>query len=345
MRVLHVLDDLKLSGLQKYALALSEWLLERDVEVGLLAGDGPLRGELPRGARFVERRGTSFAAEVRHLHSVVRAERPSVLHAHQRRQALACLVVGRMCGIPVVEHAHNVVDLSRRRLSYRSERVLAVSPSVARMVITEFGREPERVVEVGGVPAHTSELPPPPRPSTENRALRVLGIGRLSAQKDPLRFVRVIAEANRLRPTTARWLGGGELAGEVAALARELHAPVELKGDCDDVVGELDAADGLLLTSAWEGLGLVALEAFGRDRPVVGTAVGGLGDLLAEGRGVAVPPSTSDSELARALVDGLATTPDVARRVAHARAYVTERASADVVFGKILAAYQEVIRG
>ena len=72
------------------------------------------------------------------------------------------------------------------------------------------------------------------------------------------------------------------------------HAPRCDSLACDrlglrrDVAAVLDAADGFVLSSAWEGMPLALGEAMAMEKPVVATDVGGVRELLGD-CGVIVP--------------------------------------------------------
>lgn len=345
LKVVHVFNTLNGGGLQRVVLALSRWTREQHrVESILVSHGGPLEAQLTASDRWVEKPRTGgFLAEVRQLLSITRSERPDVLHAHQRRDALACLIVGRMTRTPVVEHAHNTLpNRGIRALSFRAPLTFAVSNQVRDMIVNTYRRNPATIRVIGGVPYNLSPEPTVPRPSAAERPRRIVGIGRLEDQKDPERFVRVVAEAARRIPIEARWLGDGELRSSCENLAQALHAPVTFVGSSDRVTEELDAADGMLMTSRWEGLGLVILEAFARGRPVVGLDVGGMGELLSEGRGTAVPSNASDEVLADALIAGTDTDETVGSSLRLALDYVNRRATAKVVYGAVLDGYRSV---
>ncbi len=102
-------------------------------------------------------------------------------------------------------------------------------------------------------------------------------------------------------------IGGGTRHDEVVDRIRNdgLAHSVELLAPMSrtDVRRHLDASSCLVLPSRSEGLGRVILEAMGRERPVVATAVGGIVELVEPGRtGTLVPP-----EDAVALADALVT--------------------------------------
>jgi glycosyltransferase involved in cell wall biosynthesis len=68
-----------------------------------------------------------------------------------------------------------------------------------------------------------------------------------------------------------------------------------------DLPALLDAADGFVLASAWEGMPLAVGEAMAMEKPVVATDVGGVRELVGDA-GVIAPPRDSNT-LARAMID------------------------------------------
>jgi glycosyltransferase involved in cell wall biosynthesis len=258
-----------------------------------------------------------------------------LLHAHQRREAVVCLVVGMLSGVPVVEHAHTLLpNRLWRRISFRSCAVFAVSPEVARMVEEDFASS-ARVVTVGNTPALTSRLAPWLAQLNTGEPLRVLGVGRLEDQKDPFRFIDIIAEMSKVSNVRGEWLGEGPLLESAKDYAERSGAPVMFRGFSPDVVGALDACHGLLMTSKWEGLPLVILEAMSRKRPVVASDIGGVRTLLADGKGVLLTRSESLPGSAGEVLKALTPSEETRVRVERAFNFVTDDLSADRVFGSV----------
>ncbi|CAM5490367.1 glycosyltransferase [Leifsonia shinshuensis] len=342
LRVMQVVDHLGHGGAQQVVVDLSNWLsADHGVEVSVIGAGGPSAARLAPAVRVLTGDGGGFGGQTLRLLRAARAVRPHVLHAHQRREALQALVVGRILGIPVVEHAHTRLPSVRPRfLSFRSRAVFAVGPAVADMVVHDAGRPRERVLVVGNVPAQRpGSADPAPRPVTA--PLRLLAVGRLVEQKDPLRFVRVVARLAGERPVAATWAGDGELRETAHALARELGAPVEFAGHVDDVSERLDAAHFLVMTSRWEGTPLAVLEAFDRRRPVVATASAANG-LLNGGRGYQVRDDSSDRDFAAAIARAADDGAGRAAAVETAKRWADAEASPERVFGPVLDTYRRL---
>lgn len=133
------------------------------------------------------------------------------------------------------------------------------------------------------------------RPSLSRRQIRaeysiptqaplIIGIMRLSEEKQPLAFVAVIARLLQALPGIhALLVGDGPLRDAVADEVRHLGLEGCLvMAGLQDAVGDfIAAADMLLLTSRMEGMPNVAMEAQMLGKPVVATDVGGVRESLA----------------------------------------------------------------
>ena len=146
---------------------------------------------------------------------------------------------------------------------------------------------------------HPAEPVAEPVPAAQRTPGRVVMLNRLAPGKrvdHAIRaFVRVAASVPSARLDI---YGDGPLRGELDALVDELglRGVVTLRGHVDEASAELDNAALLLLTTAFEGQGLVVVEALSHGCPVVSYDVGyGPHDMLAGGGGLLVPSGDVDA--------------------------------------------------
>jgi glycosyltransferase involved in cell wall biosynthesis len=177
----------------------------------------------------------------------------------------------------------------------------AISSFTSGLVEDVTGRKPLSVyptyTDLESFLAHPLE-PLPPSPT-------VAWIGMLQPVKDPETFAaawRTVAA--RVPEAKAIVVGEGPMRPVVDALVAEFPDRVRALARLSpsEVSGVLDDSTVLALSSRSEGMGRVAIEAFSRGRPVVGSAVGGIPDIVqGEHNGLLVPPGDADA-LADALV-------------------------------------------
>ena len=142
------------------------------------------------------------------------------------------------------------------------------------------GSEPGRTP-----PGNLAEVQPPA--GSESEPLRFLMAGRWNAWKGHEFLLRAWDAGDP--PGILTILGGPPETGtgvDVAGLVAALRHPesVDIVGEVPEITGYVDAADVMVVPStAPEPFGLVAIEAFARCRPVVGSNAGGLADVVTQG--------------------------------------------------------------
>jgi glycosyltransferase involved in cell wall biosynthesis len=325
---------LLLVGRSRYSLPLSDSLerkfdaLSAELDVRVLASSGGGRGTderfhlvrplLPRvldGAAF-------YAALPARVARELRAFRPDAVLA-QGAQEAGLVVLGRALArskARVIADVHGDPAAPARLYGSPRRRALApVADALGRYglrhsdgvrtisgytsgLVRSVGVEPtaEFAAFMDLEPFLTSEPAPlPDRPV-------VLFVGVLERYK----AVDVLAEAWRLAAprvpgATLRIVGRGTLSDVAATLVAALPEQTRWteRLTTADVARALDEATVLVLPSRSEGLGRVVVEAYCRGRGVVGSRVGGIPDIVEDGRtGVLVPPEDAGA-LADALVE------------------------------------------
>ncbi len=306
-------------------------------------------------------RGSADLGRLRRLRAALRAAAPHVLHtvlwsgnSYGRLAAIGL-------GIPVVITAErNVIarppwQIAVERLLDRwTDRYLVNSQAIADGLVAREGLPggKMRLVHNG---IDLARLPPF---ALDRRAARqaagfdpgrrlVAQVGRLEPQKDYPTFLAAAAQVAAAAPDVDFLVvGEGGLGGELAALARRLGLAerVRFLGLRHDVPALLAAVDVLALTSRWEGLPNVVIEAMATGAVAVATDVGGCRELIVPGEtGVLLPPGEPDAA-AQAILEVLRA-PDLARRLASAaRARVEAEFTVGAMVQKTMAEYDAALR-
>ena len=315
-RVVHVAKVAGISGSENHLLLLLPALREHgfDVELVMLHEGEPGAAEL---ARRLEARGVpvervplgSSASPLafRRLLGILRSRRPDIVHTHLVHADFHGLVAGTLARVPVrasTKHGFNpfrdrrVFGLADRAVGSLADLHIAISEGLARYLAEREGFDVEtfEIVHYGIEPGP----PPTPLPGAPRLAI----VGRLIPIKGHDVLLRALAAARDDVPGITL-----EIAGE-GALEDELRATVS-RLELDDVVTFLghvpeagrvfERAEVVVVPSLGEGFGMVALEAMERGRPVIASAVGGLPEIVDDGRTGLLVPSSDDDALAAAI--------------------------------------------
>lgn len=249
------------------------------------------------------------------------------LHAHfGTNAATVALLAAELSGLPFSFTVHGPEEFDAPRalsLGLKADRAAFT------VAISSFGRSQLmrwttpaqwsrlQVVHCGIDPARFADPLPMPKGLPEGGGTaRLVAIGRLSEQKGQLLLIEALAMAVARTPELHLTLvGDGELRAPIeAAIARHgLQAQVRLAGWLDEagVRAELAAAHALVLPSFAEGLPMVVMEAMAAARPVLGTSIAGMPELVRPQETGWLVPAGDVAGLAEAMIE-LAATPTAA---------------------------------
>ena len=236
--------------------------------------------------------------------------------------------------IPVI---HNVLlrKFERRALSLRAaSRIVAVSEGVARNVSERCGIAPERITTIYN-PALTADAARRAREEPAHAWFSdggppvILGVGRLTRQKDFPTLIDAFRRVRAERPCRLMILGEGPLRRELEALAAGLglEDSVCLPGWMENPHAFMARSALFVLSSVHEGFGLVLVEAMAAGCPVVSTdCPAGPAEIL-EDPALLAPVGDAEA-LARVMLRALARPADKAALRAKAGRFSVERAVA-----------------
>jgi lipopolysaccharide/colanic/teichoic acid biosynthesis glycosyltransferase/glycosyltransferase involved in cell wall biosynthesis len=301
------------------------------------------------------------------LYRLMRQERPQIVHTHASKPGMLGRVAARLAGVPVVVHTFHghilhgyygslmswLLRRMERMLARLSDRIIAVSEQVKHDLVRYGVAQPEkiRVIPLG------LELDPFLDSDVHRGALRgelkiasdvpLVGIvGRIFPIKNHRLFLEAAAQvAGKLPATRFVVVGDGTLRSEIEALARQLGLEQRVtftgwRRDLPRVYADLDV---LVVSSDNEGTPVSAIEAMASGCPVVATRVGGLPDLVEDGKvGYLVAPRDADA-MADSIV-GLLSDRERARQMGRsARESVRDRYRAERLCRDIEALYADLL--
>lgn len=291
--------------------------------------------------------------------------RPSLIHGHMFHGNILARALRLFWPVPVICTVHSLVESPRNRDSARfrefiyritdwaASRTTAVSEAVRQRYIQERIVPAHRIETIGqGVDTEVF------RPSLRAR-LRFrrdlgwedefiwLAAGRLELAKDYPNLIEAFRIAHQTNPRCRLAIAGqGSLRDSIENQVRaaNLGSAVTFLGVRTDMPELMNASDGFVLASVWEGAPLVVLEAAACGLPVVSTRVGGTPDMVREGvTGILVPPRDSAS-LARAMCQLMAMQPDARLQMGEeARQHVVRRFSKRAMLDQYYRLYCETL--
>jgi glycosyltransferase involved in cell wall biosynthesis len=315
MRILYILTSLGMGGAEKQALAIAERMARRGHDVALIVLMPPVKEEwataLPKAHLGISRAPASWMAGMARVRRFVCDFNPDLINSHSfHANILARLLKPVIPRAAVISTVHNVYEGSwMRMLTYR----LADGLSRQTVIVSEAAAE--RFIRVKAIPVRKScvipngidleEFKPDARRREEFRSdmgLEALdgdgdfvwiAIARIAPAKDLPNLIRAFAKVHAAEHRTRLWVTGEGREQDVLILRRMVmelgvSESVRFLGLRRDIPALLDAADGFVLSSAWEGMPLALGEAMAIEKPVVATDVGGVRELVGNA-GIVVP--------------------------------------------------------
>lgn len=228
-----------------------------------------------------------------------------------------------------------------QRQAYRFATKVVANSSAAQAILASEGLAPASTAVIpNGV--EVDSLPPRRAERRAHGGPTLITVANLRAEKNHETLIAAAAMlARRFPGLRLQIVGAGPRRGALESLvaSRRLQHHVEFLGHREDVPALLADADVFVLPSRSEAFPNGAIEAMAAGLPVVATAVGGLRDLIEDGRtGLLVPRPDDVEALAAAVQRVLADEALAARLAAAARAETRERYS----FERMVRAFEDL---
>jgi glycosyltransferase involved in cell wall biosynthesis len=363
-RVLMLVDLLepRSGGGERFAVGLAAHLPAHGFDVALCAS----RAVLPPWDRTLRemgvpwfalgRRGTGDVLPFVRLARTLRRQRVDVLHSHMFGSNVWGTVVGRAARVPVVIAHEQSWDYEGQPLRKFLDGRLIGRHADAFVAVSTADRD--RMAALEGVPADKLRVelnayvprsgPRPPARLREELGLPAdVPLVGTAAIHRPQKALHVLLEAfAHVQDHGAHLViaGDGICRPDLERRAAELGVAsrTHFLGMRDDVDALLAAVDVAAMSSDYEGTPLFGFECMAAGTPLVATAVGGLPDMLEDGRSAVLVPRRDPVALA-AGIERLLAAPEERRALAAAAARALERYKIDAVAARFAALYHELL--
>lgn len=300
LKILFVITGLGMGGAEHVVTNLADNLVTRGyrVKIAYLTGDALV---LPQSSE-IEVVSLGLKSPINILSAYLKLKRlikqfnPDVVHSHMYHANILSRLLRLSTTFPkLICTAHSNNEGGKLRMfAYRITDSLAdmstnVSQEAVDVFITKRAVKTGRMMPiVNGIDTNRFTFNASARQDLRNQ-LRlqdkkmILAVGRIDTPKDYPNLLNAVALLAKKRQDFKVFItGDGPLKKELLSLMDSLNVSefVEFLGVRRDVASLMSATDLFVLSSAWEGFGLVVAEAMACERVVVATDCGGVGEVV-----------------------------------------------------------------
>lgn len=323
-RVLYLITGFDYAGAESQLVHMCRSLKSKGYQVQLISMVRPVAylDELDEMGAQVHslnmRKGIPDPRAIFRLRRLIRSFQPDVIHSHMVHANLLARVTRLFVPMKLlICTAHSINEGGRlRNLLYRITDPLCD-------LMTHVSQEAvDRYIQIKAAPRRKIIFIPNginlehfSRSEQERLLLRSeigledrfiwLALGRLVPEKDYETMLRAFGEALRAHPASHLLIAGiGPERARLEELCRtlQLEQSVQFLGMRTDVTRLMSAADGYLMSSKWEGLPMVLLEASASGLPIVATDVGGNKEVVHDGVSGYLAEASNPDQLAECMI-------------------------------------------
>lgn len=349
-----VLPDLRGGGAERISVNLANELVRRgiSIDMALLSANGQFLSDLVPDVKVIDLKVRRMRDGIWPLVRYMRQARPDAMLVCMWPLTVMGLLARLFSGVDVrvVVAEHNTwsaaqaeYNLPNRflikwsmRLFFRSaDGVVAVSHGAASDLVGFAHLPSDSVTTIYNPvisPKGTSEASLEralPVEAWHGAKFKLLNVGTLKTQKNQALLIRALALFPNRTDVHLLILGEGALRAELEALVKTLglEAQVSMPGFATNPEHYFSSADLFVLSSDWEGLPTVVIEALAAGTPVVSTdCPSGPREILADGLFGRLVPVGDAPALAAAMAESLADTHDRAALKARAQDFSIDKA-------------------
>jgi glycosyltransferase involved in cell wall biosynthesis len=300
------------------------------------------------------------------LTCLLRERRYDIVHTHTSKAGFIGRIAARRAGVPIVVHTPhgNIFEgyfsspvtrlfiAMERCAARRADKIIELTDGgIEEHLAQGIGRREQYVTIFSGIDLAPYESAIMRRLQTRASlgvspdAFLVGGVGRLEPIKGFAYFVEAARIVARSLPEVRFVVAGdGALASALKEQSADFSDKIQWLGLREDIPYLMAAFDAFVLTSLNEGMGRVLLEAGAAGTPSAASSVGGVPDIIRDGKtGILVPPRDPQA-MANAI---LALARDAALRTSMGRAareFVVPAFGLDRMTERVETLYEQLIR-
>jgi glycosyltransferase involved in cell wall biosynthesis len=313
LKICHYITTISRGGAENQLLLLVKNQIKSGNQVTIV----PLKGELElyedfenMGAKvdqnFV---GRKFLAQILRIHTL-KNKNYDIHHAHLPQAELLLAfspikdyIITRHFGGQFYPNSNPLISKFLSRIaSVRARKVIAISESVKELLIKlrEIKKHKKITVVSYGFDAADFVGKLNNQPSLKSMRFTIGTLARLSVEKDLptlIKSIKILKSKDNKRDYQLQIFGDGELRIKIAHLIKELKLAesVALMGRTKDPAAALSNFNLFVLSSKFEGFGLVLLEAMSLNVPIIASKIPAAIEVLGtDGAGVFFEPGNAD---------------------------------------------------
>lgn len=313
IRILYIIPNLEVAGAEQHLINLVSNLDKQRFEVLICCIKKPGRlGELfkERGGNVVclERRSIYDLRIMTDIHRLIKRNGFDIIHTYLFGFHYLAGIPARLCGTPVVISSRREIAVWKKwhhrfleNLGNRfTNKVIACSEAAREFAVQSENLPEEKILTIyNGVDLEKFS----PRPQSAcileefgfGKEDKIIGmVTKFASVKDHKTLLKAVNEIRKIYPRIKCLLVGDGLLKESVELEVEslkLGNNIIFPGKRDDIARILSIMDVFMLTSLVEGLPNTILEAMACGLPVVATNVGGIPEVVKNGKsGILVEP-------------------------------------------------------
>ncbi|MFZ7337159.1 glycosyltransferase [Comamonas jiangduensis] len=321
MKILFTLTGLGMGGAERQVLDLAANFQKRGHNISIIFFTGEATAKnIPPNVRIIKMdfKKNPFKSFFL-LRQFINQENPDIVHSHMIHANIITRIARVFTKINrLVCTAHNKYEGGKiRMLAYRlTDNFADITTNVSQEAVANYIKiraAPQNKIKCvyNGIDTEKFKSNLEYRNITRNNLfidekIVFLAVGRLTEAKDYPNLLiafRKFLKEKKINSYHLLIIGDGEKYREIIELIEHLNLTknVTLLGIRDDVDKIMNSADYFVLSSAWEGFGLVVAEAMATEKIVIATDSGGVAEVL-NGHGFLVKPKDSDA-LCNAMIE------------------------------------------